>query len=253
MPDKRWFIGGGGSMTTLAVSLFASGWPEHIRAHPVIVGGVAVLGLLGVLYGFLFAPTSSKSPKQSIKAGRDNFGSQYSAGRDLIVGERRSKREVDGISENDPLVYIDLERGQLNKMEDFIVCHNRGKTTAHDIQVQSIALSGKPISFSIIHVLGQDEKAKSSPLVGGAGSLQRWFSYWLKKDWDEKGVRGGSISEEWRIPFVVTYSDALGAKKFVCTTELIYYPVKHHLSERAGKFRDTFWAFSSPQFKADSQ
>jgi hypothetical protein len=60
----------GGAGTTVAISLYASGWPEHIRAHPVEVALLAAAGVLLMLFG-LWSPSRKSNPEQSIGGKRD--------------------------------------------------------------------------------------------------------------------------------------------------------------------------------------
>jgi len=67
-------------MVLLAVGLFASGWPEHIRAHPYWIGLVFVLGAVLMLFGFF--PDREKSDVAATEknlVGRDNTGNQIIA------------------------------------------------------------------------------------------------------------------------------------------------------------------------------
>lgn len=52
-------------MTATAIGLYASGWPEHIRAHPSIVAGVLVLGVLLITIGFVWPREKSRSAEPS--------------------------------------------------------------------------------------------------------------------------------------------------------------------------------------------
>ncbi len=80
-------------MTTVAISLYASGWPEHVRAHPWLIIATGAIGILLMAYGwFVGAPSVKNGVDQSIRAGKNNSGSNIgrdhqSAGRDLHVGD----------------------------------------------------------------------------------------------------------------------------------------------------------------------
>jgi hypothetical protein len=64
----------------LAVGLFASGWPEHIRAHPYWIGVVFLLGTALMGFGFFPARIPSKDEGiQSNSAGPNNMGNQIIA------------------------------------------------------------------------------------------------------------------------------------------------------------------------------
>jgi hypothetical protein len=64
----------------LAIGLFASGWPEHIRAHPYWIGILFLLGAVLMGFGFFPGRTSSKDEgMQSNSAGPNNTGNQIIA------------------------------------------------------------------------------------------------------------------------------------------------------------------------------
>jgi hypothetical protein len=79
MPDRKVFIGGGGSVSLAAVGLFASGWPEHIRSHPWGVGGIALAGVILMVYGF-FTPSKKADEGHSSQSA---VGSGNIAARDI--------------------------------------------------------------------------------------------------------------------------------------------------------------------------
>jgi hypothetical protein len=72
---------GGGLMLT-AVGLYASGWPEVIRLHPVIPLLTLLAGGALLVWGFYRTPKSNDA-KIAAAIGRDNSGQQLNAGRDI--------------------------------------------------------------------------------------------------------------------------------------------------------------------------
>ncbi len=88
MPKKKTLIGGGTTLIATAVGLYASGWPEHIRAHPWMVLAVALTGLALIVYGLFFSASSTRpSGQQTIETGGNVTGSQFQAGRDIHYHE----------------------------------------------------------------------------------------------------------------------------------------------------------------------
>jgi hypothetical protein len=92
----------GGSLMALAVGLFASGWPEHVRAHPYLVLVAFLVGTAIMAIGFLPAkPLPKEQPTggsfvggavsgdlSQTTVGRDVYGDMMNAGRDLITAGR---------------------------------------------------------------------------------------------------------------------------------------------------------------------
>jgi hypothetical protein len=72
----------------LSLGLFASGWPEHIRAHPTWVAIVFLIGAGLLAIGFLqSSPKEERGQPDFI--GGDNQGHRIVAGRDVIIGDAK--------------------------------------------------------------------------------------------------------------------------------------------------------------------
>lgn len=72
--------GCGSSLVLLAIGLFASGWPEHIRTHPFWVLGLLIVGVC--LLGIGLLPSGLLQHGEPLVAnsiGRDNSGNQIFA------------------------------------------------------------------------------------------------------------------------------------------------------------------------------
>jgi hypothetical protein len=79
MPSKTTFIGGGGSLTTIAIGLYASGWPEQVRAHPL---GIATIGIAGVIFmacGLFRTPSKEQPIGNKTQTAGDVSGKMFQA------------------------------------------------------------------------------------------------------------------------------------------------------------------------------
>src|SRR5258708_56932 len=86
MDSRKTLFGAGGSIMTLSIGLFASGWPTFITAHSWIVWTGFALGFVLLASGFL-APAKrpgsndsrSVSKNSGNQVGRDNTGKMFQA------------------------------------------------------------------------------------------------------------------------------------------------------------------------------
>ena len=131
---------------------------------------------------------------------------------------------VNGMLDGDPRIYLDI---QLEKKDfrDRFICHNQGKDTAHNVQIQPITLAGDKVTFNSIGVIGAGEKGIAIPSIEGAGGLTgNMIFHWLIQDWD----KGNQLVGEWPVQMKVTYTNALNSREFTGTSTFVFYPIKYN-------------------------
>jgi hypothetical protein len=266
--------GGGAWMIAAAFQIIPNVWPNLLRPHPWLVGIFVVAGAAMFIYA---AVGHRQSGGLSNSVGRDNSGDLINA-KDSVVhkGDYHyhestgpTKEELDkrfdeietkinrtgggviinGIFDNDPLIYLDI-RTRTNSLGDFLVCHNKGRSIAHNVQIQPIKLASYPVTFTSIGAIGADEEGVSTPTVGiGGAGTTHWFFHWLLVDWGKQSA----IIGEWRIPMSIKYTNALNNREFTATVELVFYPVMYQMAARqpGHNFQKTF-DFKNPQFRAEA-
>lgn len=82
---RRLAIGAGLPLVLTSVGLYASGWPEQIRAHPALVLLVFVVGAVLIAIGFwLNKSAKSSAPLPDVIAGRDHWWNKVFAWKSTI-------------------------------------------------------------------------------------------------------------------------------------------------------------------------
>jgi hypothetical protein len=128
------------------------------------------------------------------------------------------------MAETDPLIYVDIEPAKeaMFPRTPFI-CRNDGDRPAHKVQIRPFKLCRKEVVFPSVPVISAHDKGEALPTMeNGSGlMIKNDIFYWLMKDWNDNG----ELVDEWCIPIIVGYTDALGQKEFEVTMNLVFYPM----------------------------
>lgn len=189
---------------------------------------------LGIAIGFVLG--AAIRPQSETNAEEPKQVAQQFTGHRIIVN---------GMLDDDPRIYLDIKPHTTDSRDRFI-CHNRGKDTAHNVQIQPFKLAGHTVTFNSIGSLGPDENGYATPRVEDGGGLTSSFIfYWLIKDWD----KGGELVGEWPVQITVTYANSSNSREFTGTSTLMFYPIKHQTLESfKAPMTEKTWDFKNPQF-----
>ncbi len=247
-----------------------------LRAHaplvnPILWAGAGAALLFGLMHLFskddLPAPPPPPSPPASSSATATGNNATISPTINVNVGTNAKEMEeqiraiasqyggggviINGVFDNDPLIYLDLQPASTD-WRDRVVCHNRGKSVAHNIQIQPIKLAGRTVTFSSIGSIGPDKEADVNVNVDVESGITRgWLFHWLLEDWRKKAEE---LVGDWPVPMVVNYNDALNSRKFTGTSTLEFHALKYQYLQQSSPERlklEKLWDFKNPQFAAE--
>jgi hypothetical protein len=160
---------------------------------------------------------------------------------------------IDGIGDNDPLIYLDIEPAYSTYPSEQIVCYNKGKTIAHNVEIQPISLVGHTVTFSPIGAISPADKGISVGKMEGARIRppNNWFTHWLRVE-SQQGRENVGI---WSIPLKIKYSDVANTKDYLATVVLEYDWNRYNYADSESRRNATFnpvrcWEFTQPQFSA---
>lgn len=232
---------------------------------------IAVVGFLGiVVQGFI--QSREDDQRSSKERQRDERDSETSALLRKLVGERfgteksiplsaseiaevtRKETHTDvEMTVEDPRIYLDigLPKEGFFQRTPFIL-HNQGKTTAHNVAIQSFKLKRKNVVFPDVAAIAVDDRAEVLPSVEDASQMQKHdIFHWLIQDWDGNGT----LTDEWPIEIAVRYSDPLGKRHFEAKMTLLFHPIKHIMYRRTSESssppfisKDPTWEFKNIRF-----
>jgi hypothetical protein len=86
----------GTGLVLAALGLYASGWPEVIRLHPVIPLFILLAGAAVLVWSF-YLPHEISDSEIGASIERDNFGQQMSAGRDIKTEHHYYSHNLEGL------------------------------------------------------------------------------------------------------------------------------------------------------------
>jgi hypothetical protein len=217
----------------LAVSVYLK-WTVSGWVTVLLVG-------LGIAAGFVWGwATHSVQPLAAEEAPpKDEMPSQPVFGGVII----------NGMLDGDPRIYLDIKLEKTDFRDRFI-CHNQGKDTAHNVQIQPITLAGHKVTFNSIGVIGAGQTGIAVPSIEGAGGLTgNMIFHWLIQDWD----KGNQLVGEWPVQMKVTYTNALNNREFTGTSTLMFYPIKYNnLIKHKKPITEKMWDFKNPQFISEN-
>ena len=195
---------------TLAIGLYASGWPEHIRNHPWLVGFMLFAGISLSLYGWLSKPTplaaeagdttegqkittgrdyNSSAPSNSGVQVKDSSGSPLVAGRDIILPLFHPQPIPPAIAKKEPPKIPDLE---------FSIVANR-TVVVNDYQLDWGGVTDNPsLVIAVLNRPGDhgefahDANAIVARITLGEITIER--ACWIGKDQNQIKLEGGDTA-----------------------------------------------------------
>jgi hypothetical protein len=194
---KGKIIGGGVTLAGTAVGLYASGWPEYIRLHPLLPLIVLLSGMAFVVWG-LFIPGGKGESSNISKAfvGGDNSGQQVSAAGDVHfhLPPPNSSKVEDAASRPirepspQPLPHLKLRdcRLEIADLSHFADFGERSRRLLYVINVENVLPDRHE---PIITARGLSVDLRFTGAYGLQGHISRAF--WYEKSFNQVDLRGG--------------------------------------------------------------
>jgi hypothetical protein len=159
-------------------------------------------------------------------------------GSSIITQDYRHKHEPAIVAKTDDSSLLKIMPRPYLEVEDSVIGDAWGKTAfkftnhggevAHKVQVQSLSIDNRLITFDEISVIPVGQEKRTLPNVpGGIGILHDILSP-MEKEWERALLRDGGPEEEngeWTVDIRATYEDHL-KRPFETTMILVVFPVE---------------------------
>lgn len=159
-------------------------------------------------------------------------------GSSIITQDYRHKHEPTIVTKIDDSSLLKIMPRPYLEVEDSVIGNAWGKTAfkftnhggevAHKVQVQSLSIDNRLITFDVISVIPVGQEKRTLPNVpGGIGALHDILSP-MEKEWERALLRDGGPEEEngeWTADIRATYEDHL-QRRFETTMILVVFPVE---------------------------
>lgn len=245
-----------------AIPLFVS--PDHLTwtRWKVALVVTLIVGLVGLILQLYFQDREEKRRRDEQekrdkglvrKVMEEMQAAQKPKGPGIALDSLPISREM---TLDDPRIYLSIKpAGEAMFPRTPFICSNGGKETAHKVQIQSLKLSGKTVTFAEVPVIQAGNRAETLPTINGVGMIaQHDIFHWLMKDWNDNG----ELVENWPVSITIQYTDALEKRRFEGTATLMFYPIRFMMSKSSNernppdfikRYREPSWEFMDYKFR----